>query len=70
MNIQTGMIQLHAAVKEIRRRWEEVKPRWADNVRLQFEDNHWEPLVAQVLATHRAMEHTSMLIARMQQDCK
>ena len=69
MNIHTGMIQLHSALKDARRRWEETKPLWTDAVREQFEQNHWEPLVAQTLTTHRAMEQASHLLGRMQQEC-
>jgi hypothetical protein len=69
MNIHTGMIQLHSALKDARRRWEETLPLWTDSVRMQFEEHHWEPLVTQVLATHRAMEHVSHLLGRMQQEC-
>ena len=69
MNVNTGLLQLHAALKTMRLRWEEAKIVWTDSVRQEFEENHWDPLVAQTLATLRAMEHLGQIVGQMRQEC-
>jgi hypothetical protein len=70
MNVNVGLLQLHAALKAVRLRWDETKLSWSDSVRKEFEENHWDPLIAQVMATERAMEHLSHMVGQMQQDCR
>jgi hypothetical protein len=69
MNVNIGILQLHSALKTVRLRWDDVRLVWSDSVRRDFEDNHWEPLGAQVMSTQRAMEHLSQIIGQMRQEC-
>jgi hypothetical protein len=69
MNVNIGVLQLHSALKTLRLRGDDARLIWTDSVRRDFEDNHWEPLVAQVMATHRAMEHLAQIVGIMRQEC-
>ena len=69
MNVNIGMLQLHSALKTLRLRWDDARLIWTDAVRRDFEDRHWDPMIAQVMTTHRAMEHLSQIVGQMRQDC-
>ena len=69
MNLSTGWIELNSALKELRLQFEEVKPDWNDAVRRGFDDNHWQPLEAQVVATLRAIDRLAPILTKAQQEC-
>jgi hypothetical protein len=69
MNVNIGLLQLHSALKAVRLHWDETRLSWDDGVRKDFEENRWDPLIAQVCATERAMEHLSHIVGQMKQDC-
>ncbi len=69
MNLSTGWIELNSALKTMRLRWDEVKTDWNDSVSRDFEESHWEPLEAQVIATLRAIDRLSPVLAKAQQEC-
>lgn len=69
MNLNTGWAELSNALKELRICWDEHAPAWKDNVRQEFEEEHKEPLEAQVATTLRAIERLSELLIRAQHDC-
>ena len=69
MNLSTGWIELNAALKTMRLRWEEVKTDWHDAVCRDFEENHWLPLETQCLSTLRAIDRLAPILARAQQEC-
>jgi hypothetical protein len=69
MNVNIGLLQLHSALKTLRLRWDDARLVWSDSVRRDFEEHHWDPLVAQLMTTHTAMEHLSQVVGQMKQDC-
>ena len=69
MNLSTGWIELNSALKTMRLRWDEVKADWNDSVSRDFEENHWQPLEAQVVATLRAIDRLAPVLAKAQQEC-
>ncbi len=70
MNVSTAMAQLHAALKDLRIQWEEVKSEWKDAVQRDFDVNHWEPLEAQVIAALREMDRLNVTLYRVEQDTR
>lgn len=69
ISLNSGLSELHNALKLLRLRWEETKPLWADEVRADFEENTWEPLDDQVVAAVRSVERLDRVLGDMQQDC-
>jgi hypothetical protein len=69
VNLSTGWTELNSALKTMRLRWQEVKTDWHDAVCLDFEENHWTPLEAQVVSTLRAIDRLAPILAKAQQDC-
>lgn len=52
----------------MRRCWEETNPQWADSVRHDFEEHHWGPLEAHVIAAVKQMDHLSQQITALRQE--
>lgn len=69
MNLSDGWTSMSAALKEMRTQWEAIRMDWNDGVSKDFEENHWEPLESQVVATLRAVDRLSPVLSRMQRDC-
>lgn len=69
MNLNSGWTELNAALKTLREHWEEVQRAWDDAVRRDFEEKHYRPLEAQVLATLRAMDRLAPILRRAQREC-
>ncbi len=69
MSLDTGSIELSAALKDLRRRWEEVRQTWDDLVSREFEEHTWAPLESQTAAALRAMERLGPVLARAKREC-
>ena len=70
MSVAAGSSKLNLALKTLRQRWEETKTWWTDPVSQAFEENHWRPLEAQVLATLRGIDRLAQDLAQARQECE
>jgi hypothetical protein len=62
-------MELGGALKNLRVLWEETKTVWNDPVRESFEEHHWIPLEARVLAGIRALDQLAPVIDKVRQEC-
>jgi hypothetical protein len=69
MSLGTGAAQLHSALKTARQRLSETRPGWNDDVRREFDENHWTPLEREVAAVILKLEHLDQVLAQMRQEC-
>jgi hypothetical protein len=69
VSLHAGWAELNDALKELRLRWEDTRAGWKDAAAADFEEHHWNPLVAQVDATLRAMDRLSPILIRAQREC-
>ncbi len=70
MSVTTGTMDLNAALKVLRLRWDEATLVWNDSVRHEFEEQVWLPLTERVVATLRAMDRLAPVLIKMRQDCE
>ena len=64
-----GATKLNYAVKTLRRRWDEVVPYWQDQVRVDFEAKHIDPLITQATATIHGMNQLDEVLKQMRREC-
>jgi hypothetical protein len=64
-----GASKLSYAVKNLRRKWDEIESHWKDAVRDDFESRHINPMINQVTVTSRAMGTLEEVIQKMRRDC-
>jgi hypothetical protein len=69
MSIDGGSVELHAALKDLRRRWEEVRLTWNDPVSHDFEERTWAALESQSVAVLRAMDRLAPVLERARREC-
>lgn len=70
MSLTTGTMDLNAALKTLRLRWDDATLVWNDRVRHEFEEQVWQPLTERVVATLRAMDRLAPVLIKMRQDCE
>jgi hypothetical protein len=70
VSLSTGLIGLYSALKDLRLKWDETRVVWTDAVRRDFDENLWQPLEAQVEATHRALDRLAAIVAQAEQDTR
>ncbi len=68
MKLSTGRIKLHAAMKTLKERWEQVKPGWNDVVCRAFEEDTLVPLEQQVGSVLRAVDALAQRLEEAQQE--
>jgi len=68
-DLQTGMIQLSKSAKQLREKWEEIKPLWNDQNAADFDYHHLQPLTPQVTLTLAAVNRLATLLAQAERDC-
>jgi hypothetical protein len=56
-------------MKTLREKWDETEAHWRDQVRVEFEEHHLEPLESQVEGTLRAMSRLADVLAQVRRDC-
>jgi hypothetical protein len=64
-----GPTKLNYAIKNLRRKWDELSPHWQDAVKDDFEARHIDPLSTQVNATIRGMNLLEEVLIKMRRDC-
>jgi hypothetical protein len=69
MSLDTGWGELNAALKDLRRRWEEVRLGWNDPVGRDFEERTWQALESQTVAVLRALDRLAPVLDRAKRDC-
>lgn len=65
----SGRGKLYGAVKDVRLLWDDTEKIWDDEVRRDFEEKLFDPLVQQCQSAIRAMDRLSQLMAQVQNDC-
>jgi hypothetical protein len=70
MSLHTGAAQLNDAMKTLRSKWAELKPRWKDPVRDGFEENQLTPIETHLQAVLRAMDRLAHELDRARADCQ
>jgi hypothetical protein len=69
MSLDSGWSELSAALKDLKRRWEEVRQQWDDPVSRDFEERTWTPLEDQTVAVLRALDRLAPVLDRARRDC-
>lgn len=69
MYFGSGRARLNNALKTLRAQWDNSADRWRDQVRLDFEREHVEPVLSQAERTLQAMDELVDLLGRIQRDC-
>ena len=69
MKIDAGRGRLYDALKQLRLRWEDVLPHWNDSVRVEFENEVWQPLEQLTTDALRAMDQLAQVFQEARQDC-
>jgi hypothetical protein len=67
LNVSSG--KLKDALKELRTSWDETRAHWKDDVALDFDQRHWQPLEIQTEIALRAIDRLSEELAKARQDC-
>jgi hypothetical protein len=57
------------SMKTLAVHWEDAKEDWADGVRRDFDEHHWEPLEFQTSATIQAIDRLAQVLEEMERDC-
>lgn len=60
---------LHLATKTLYQRWDQTGETWRDAVRTQYEEQHLAQLEPTVLATLKAINRLSLVLARAIEEC-
>lgn len=66
----SGRGKLYSSLKDLRLRWDDTEKIWDDEIRRNFEEKLFEPLVQHCQAAIRAMDRVSQLMAEVQNDCE
>jgi hypothetical protein len=66
----TGRGKLYGSLKDMRILWDETEKFWNDEVRQNFEEKIFDPLVQQCQSAIRAMNRVAQLMAQVQNECE
>jgi hypothetical protein len=69
MSFNTGRTQLHAAMKDLSRLWDDVRAGWNDPVSRKFEEEYYVPLEKLVQDTVREIDQLQGVLTRLRQEC-
>jgi hypothetical protein len=61
--------RLYDAMQVIRRRWDEVEPHWTDQVRQEFEEKTFTPLMLLSEDFMRAIDRLNQVFAQARKEC-
>lgn len=70
MQVDGARSKLFAAFETIQHHWDEVREKWHDNVRDEFERTIMEPLIHGGGDALRAIDLLGQLFARIRHDCE
>ena len=69
MSLSSGSGKLNLALKALRQRWGETQAQWSDPVSQAFDENHYQPLEGQLLATLRALDRLAQILDQARKEC-
>jgi hypothetical protein len=69
MRTDAGRGRLYDAIQQLRRRWADVEPHWADAVRQEFEEKTLGPLLLMAEEELRAMERLGQVFGQARREC-
>ncbi len=69
MSLQTGIAQLHEAMRDLRRAADRAKMYWTDAVQEEFEKHYLQPLELIVQRSLEEMQRLDEALRQMQRDC-
>ena len=69
MKTDAGRGRLYDALQVIRRRWDETEPHWTDQVRLEFEEKTWTPLLQLAEDFLRALDRLNQIFTQARTEC-
>jgi hypothetical protein len=69
VSLSAGRYQLYAGLEALRLRWDDVRPRWNDAVRQDFEEEYWNDVEPRVNAALAAMDRLTQVLHQLKQEC-
>jgi hypothetical protein len=69
VSLSTSRYQLYSALEALGLRWGEVRPRWNDIVRQQFEEEYWNHVEPRANAALAAMDRLGQVLAQLKREC-
>jgi len=69
VSLSTGRYQLYSSLETLRLHWEEVRPRWNDAVRQDFEEQYWDQVEPRVNAALAAMDRLTQVLGQLRREC-
>jgi hypothetical protein len=70
MRVDAGRGKLYDALKQVLHHWDEVDPHWSDQVRKEFEEKMWEPMVGMSEEVLRAMDRLRQVFTQCKNECQ
>ncbi|MCO6456810.1 MAG: hypothetical protein J5I93_16040 [Pirellulaceae bacterium] len=68
-DLGTGLTMLHRATKKLREAWSNAREQWDDKTSSDFEQEHLQPLLAQLTLTAAAIHRLNEVVQRAEQAC-
>jgi hypothetical protein len=69
VSLDQGWTELSVALKDLKKRWGEIKEGWDDPVSRDFEERTWTPIELETTAVLRAMDRLAPVLQRAQREC-
>jgi hypothetical protein len=69
ISVATGRGKLYGSLKDLRLFWQDTQKIWDDPASLDFDENLWQPLEAQVTSALRGMDRLAQVLHQMQNEC-
>jgi hypothetical protein len=69
VSLSTGRYQLYSSLETLCAHWDEVRPRWNDSVRQDFEEHYWNHVEPRVNAALAAMDRLAQVLAQLRREC-
>jgi hypothetical protein len=70
MKTDAGRGRLYDALEQLKHRWDDVEPHWRDQVRLEFEEKIWGPLVQLAEDEMRAIDRLNQIFVQARRECQ
>lgn len=68
-DLNSGVGQLNQALSQLKQKWHDAAPLWNDDNRRTFQEQHLEPIPAELQALALAVESLAQVIAHAERDC-
>ncbi|MBL9031640.1 MAG: hypothetical protein JNM80_08020 [Phycisphaerae bacterium] len=69
MSIGVAKANLMDAAKQLRLKWDRLRPMWDDDVARQFEEKYVRALEPGLMAAVKGLDHVADLVAAVRRDC-